>query len=204
LLAVVVDAGELAAERVRVRALRRGLGEHLATYRTAAGVSQPELARALGRTRSTVSKVEHGTRGMPARLWEITDEVCRAEGALVSEHTALVRAGQDYRGRCRAHQRQARQAAAQAGADALRALSASHTVREGDQGSGYGTWPGTMGVASELLGDAASLASLSPRLTAELHATRALMQPWKNIHAVTTLDATLHTYGLTPTAAPGW
>ncbi len=51
--------------------------------------------------------------------------------------------------------------------------------------------------AARVLGDAASL---SPRLTAELHATRALMQPWESTPAVTTLDAQLEAYGL---AAPG-
>ncbi|MGH3792192.1 MAG: hypothetical protein ACRDQ9_15625 [Pseudonocardiaceae bacterium] len=50
--------------------------------------------------------------------------------------------------------------------------------------------------AARVLGDAASLAYLSPRLTAELHATRALMRPWEGTHAVTTLDAQLEAYGL--------
>ncbi|MGH3772528.1 MAG: helix-turn-helix domain-containing protein [Pseudonocardiaceae bacterium] len=109
---MTVDAGELAAGRVRVRTLRRSLGLLLATYRNAAGVSQPELAQALGRTRTTISKVEHGTRGMPGEQWKITDEVCRAEGALIAEHSMLAQAEQDYRGLCRAHQRQARQAVA--------------------------------------------------------------------------------------------
>jgi hypothetical protein len=45
--------------------------------------------------------------------------------------------------------------------------------------------------AARVLGDAASLANLSPRLTAELHAVRALMQPWEGTQAVTTLDAQL-------------
>ncbi|MGH3720029.1 MAG: helix-turn-helix domain-containing protein [Pseudonocardiaceae bacterium] len=80
-----------------LRTLRRSLGLRLATYRHAAGVSQPELAHALGRTRTTISKVEHGTRGMPEEQWKITDEVCRAEGALVSEHATLAQAEQDYR-----------------------------------------------------------------------------------------------------------
>jgi hypothetical protein len=52
--------------------------------------------------------------------------------------------------------------------------------------------------AARVLGDAASLASLSPRLTAELHATRIRMRPWENTHAVTTLDAQLEAYGLRP------
>ncbi|MGH3807303.1 MAG: helix-turn-helix domain-containing protein, partial [Pseudonocardiaceae bacterium] len=66
---MTVDAGELAADRVWLRTVRRSLGLRLATYRTAAGISQPELAQALGRTRSTISKVEHGTRGMPTEQW---------------------------------------------------------------------------------------------------------------------------------------
>ncbi|MGH3711298.1 MAG: helix-turn-helix domain-containing protein, partial [Pseudonocardiaceae bacterium] len=140
---MTVETGELAADRVRLKTLRHSLGAHLATYRTAAGISQPELAQALSRTRSTISKVEHGTRGMPGRLWKITDDVCHADGALVNEHTALARAEQDYRGRWRTHQRQARQAAAQPDADALRASSAPcHGALECDQGSGRHAWTG--------------------------------------------------------------
>jgi hypothetical protein len=50
--------------------------------------------------------------------------------------------------------------------------------------------------AARVLGAAASFASLSPRLTAELRASRALMQPWAGTQAVTTLDAQLHERGL--------
>jgi DNA-binding XRE family transcriptional regulator len=77
------EAGDLTVDRARLQSLRRDLGARLATYRMAAGVSQPELGHAVGRTRSTISKIEHGIRGMPARLWKITDDVCRADGALV-------------------------------------------------------------------------------------------------------------------------
>ena len=118
---MTVDKGELAADRIRLRILRRNLGEHLAIYRRAAGVSQPELSRAMRRTRTTVSKVEHGTRGMPEASWRIADEVCGADGALIAEYQALAEAEQDYRRRWRAHQRHARQAAAQPAADVLRA-----------------------------------------------------------------------------------
>ncbi|MGH3686476.1 MAG: hypothetical protein ACRDSM_15795, partial [Pseudonocardiaceae bacterium] len=52
--------------------------------------------------------------------------------------------------------------------------------------------------AARVLGDAATLAHLSPRLTAELHAVRALLQPWASTQAVTTLDAQLHACGLRP------
>ncbi len=148
---MTVDTGELAADRVRLRTLRRSLGLRLVTYRNAAGVSQPELAQALGRTRTTISKVEHGTRGMPEEQWKITDEVCRADGALVSEHATLAQAEQDYRGRWRTQQRQARQAAAQASADALLASPAPlPAARERGQVGGRGAWPETMGVGSEL------------------------------------------------------
>lgn len=89
---MTVDAGELAADRVRLTALRRSLGEHLATYRRAAGVTHPELARAMCKTRTTVSKVKHGTRGMPETSWRIADDVCGADGALIAEYTALAQA----------------------------------------------------------------------------------------------------------------
>ncbi|MGH3868540.1 MAG: hypothetical protein ACRDQ4_20950 [Pseudonocardiaceae bacterium] len=52
--------------------------------------------------------------------------------------------------------------------------------------------------AARVLGDAATQAHLYPRLAAEFRTVRALMQPWENTHAVTTLDAKLHTYGLLP------
>jgi transcriptional regulator with XRE-family HTH domain len=77
--------------------LRSGLGAQLATYRTAAGISQPQLGKALGRTRSLISKVEHGARRMPEALWKITDELCRAQGELIAAHTELLCAEQDYR-----------------------------------------------------------------------------------------------------------
>ncbi|MGH3819624.1 MAG: hypothetical protein ACRDRE_18095, partial [Pseudonocardiaceae bacterium] len=53
--------------------------------------------------------------------------------------------------------------------------------------------------AARVLGDAASLATLSPLLTAKLHTARALMQPWAGTQAVITLDAQLHACGLMPT-----
>jgi hypothetical protein len=41
--------------------------------------------------------------------------------------------------------------------------------------------------AARVLGEAASHASLFSRLTKELHAVSALVQPWSTIHAVKTL-----------------
>lgn len=56
--------------------------------------------------------------------------------------------------------------------------------------------------AARILGDAANLAHLAPRLTGELHTARTLMQPWHNTQAVKTLDAQLHACGLLPATTP--
>jgi hypothetical protein len=56
--------------------------------------------------------------------------------------------------------------------------------------------------AARVLGEAASLASLSPRLTTELHDARALMHPWAGTPALTTLDTQLEAHGLKPTTTP--
>jgi hypothetical protein len=52
--------------------------------------------------------------------------------------------------------------------------------------------------AAHVLGEAATQAHLYPRLTTDLHAARALMQPWANTHAVKTLDAQLEASKLLP------
>lgn len=56
--------------------------------------------------------------------------------------------------------------------------------------------------ATRVLSDAAAQAHLYPRLTAELHTARALMQPWENTKAVKELDAQFHIYGLLPATIP--
>jgi transcriptional regulator with XRE-family HTH domain len=114
----------MAADRARVEAMRRSLGAHLAMYRMAAGVSQPQLGQVIDRTRSMVSKIENGRRGMPAKLWKITDDVCGAQGALIAEYNTLAQVEQDYRACCRARRRQVQQTAAQAEVDALKASPA--------------------------------------------------------------------------------
>jgi transcriptional regulator with XRE-family HTH domain/tetratricopeptide (TPR) repeat protein len=95
------EEGDLATQRARLEALRSGLGAQLASLRTAAGISQPQLGQALDRTRSFISKVEHGLRRMPEALWTIADELCDANGELVTAHRGLIQAEQDYRSRCR-------------------------------------------------------------------------------------------------------
>jgi tetratricopeptide (TPR) repeat protein len=147
---MTVEAGDLAADRARVESLRRSLGAHLATYRVAAGVSQPELGQVIGRTRSMVSKIEHGTRGMPVKLWAVTDTVCGADGALVAEHSALAEAEAAYRARWRAYNRRVQQRAAHANtqARAARAVPASSpAARQPDQDV---AWPQMTRVDGEL------------------------------------------------------
>lgn len=95
------DTGDRAAQQTRLEVLRAGLGARLATYRIAAGISQPQLGQALDRTRSMISKVEHGTRRMPAELWRIADDLCAAGGVLITAHTELAHAETSYRTRGR-------------------------------------------------------------------------------------------------------
>lgn len=114
LRAVIVDDDSRAAHDVQV--MRCRVGARLAACRREAGLSQPELGQLLGRTRSLISKVEHGARTMPAELWTIADEACGAEGALAAEYTALAQAERDYRDQCRTQRRcrQVHQAGVQA------------------------------------------------------------------------------------------
>lgn len=147
----MIDEGDLAADRARLHSMRCHLGAQLARYRTAAGVSQPELGQALGRTRSAISKVENGRRGMPETLWTIADEVCRAGGALVAGYNELADAERDYRGRCRARRRAARRAAAQAEVDALAASPAPSSAAL--QVPGGDAWPDMALVSGELAGE---------------------------------------------------
>jgi tetratricopeptide (TPR) repeat protein/transcriptional regulator with XRE-family HTH domain len=112
----------------------------LATYRTAVGISQPQLGHTLGRTRSMISKIEHGTRTLSAALWRIADDLCHANGALVAEHSVLTQAERDYRDRRRAHRRHAQGQQARAQTPALSAwpapISPVVLLRNGD-----GAWP---------------------------------------------------------------
>ena len=142
------NTGDVATDRARVETLRRSLGTNLAMYRMAAGVSQPDLGRAIGRSRSMISRIEHGTRTLPETLWKIADEVCRAQGALIAEHYTLSQAEGDYRAQCRAHHRQVQQSQAQAQVDARRGASPVSSLRDGS--SGGDVWSTMTGVDGEL------------------------------------------------------
>ncbi|MGH3710199.1 MAG: helix-turn-helix domain-containing protein, partial [Pseudonocardiaceae bacterium] len=147
-LMTVNMVGDVATDRAGLESLRRRLGAHLALCRTAAGVTQPDLARAIGRTRSMVSRIEHGTRALPEALWRIADEVCRAQGALMAEYHTLAEAEQDYRAQCRAHRFQMQHSHAQTQLDALKASPASSL-----RGGGGDVWPEMTGADGELAGE---------------------------------------------------
>jgi transcriptional regulator with XRE-family HTH domain len=148
LTVMTVNLGDVAADRAKVEALRRSLGAHLAMYRRAAGLSQPELGQVIGRTRSMISRLEHGTRAMPEALWKITDEVCRAQGALLAEYHTLAEAEQDYRDQRRAHHRQVQQQAAQAQLETLKASPAALWLP--GCGGGQDVWSTMTGVEGAL------------------------------------------------------
>jgi transcriptional regulator with XRE-family HTH domain len=96
-----VSANEDHHPVVDIQVVRCRAGAQLVSCRRAAELSQSELGHALGRTRSLISKVEHGTRAMPAALWELADQVCNARGVLLAEYATLAAAEADYRERCR-------------------------------------------------------------------------------------------------------
>lgn len=96
---------DLITDRARLAQMRRSLGAHLADSRQAAEVSQTELATALGRSPSMVSKVENGEKCLSAPLWEIADQVCAAHGALLAEYHTYAQAERDYQARRQDHHR---------------------------------------------------------------------------------------------------
>ncbi|MGH3802790.1 MAG: helix-turn-helix domain-containing protein, partial [Pseudonocardiaceae bacterium] len=97
---------DLISDRARLAQMRRSLGAHLADSRQAVGVSQTELAKALDRSPSMVSKVENGEKCLSAPLWKIADQVCAAQGALLAEYRKYAEAERDVRARWQNHNRQ--------------------------------------------------------------------------------------------------
>ncbi|MGH3565590.1 MAG: helix-turn-helix domain-containing protein [Pseudonocardia sp.] len=119
---------DIEAERARVNALRRELGDRLGKYRQAAGVTQRILGETLGRTRTMMSRIESGARGMTAEQWAVADEVCGAQGALITAHRALAAAELEYGTHALVGRRAAQRAAAQVEVDALKATPLSHAA----------------------------------------------------------------------------
>ena len=70
------------------RELRRALGQKLKTARNTAGLSQQQLARRVGYTRSGVSSAESG--GYAARrFYELCDDALKTSGTLAADYDAM-------------------------------------------------------------------------------------------------------------------
>jgi transcriptional regulator with XRE-family HTH domain len=201
---VTGDSGDLIAERARLVSLRRCLGRHLAACRYAAGISQEELAAALGRTRSLVSKVEHGTRGLPEPLWQLADEVCHAEGALISEHRVLAQAERDYQARWRVQHRLEQRAAGLARAATQTAAPEAGALPALLGDNGGAAWPDTVpdGVSGEL---AQELMAVMERLVRSVGRRQAMQLAGRLLATVgvSGLDADEQARMVQAVAAPG-
>jgi len=121
----MTDEVTLEGLRVDLDRQRAALGRRLADCREAAELSQAGLGRAIGETRTSVSKVENGRRGRDRSWWERVDGLCRVGGGLVAAWEELDRAIQVYRGRVSVLRRQR----AKARRDTVAAASAPSRVR---------------------------------------------------------------------------
>jgi transcriptional regulator with XRE-family HTH domain len=70
-------------------AARHGLGRHLARLRTAAGLTQHQLAQHLAYSRTTLANVEVGRQHTGRDFWERADTYTNAAGALLERYDAL-------------------------------------------------------------------------------------------------------------------
>lgn len=90
----------------QVQEAARRLGERLAEFRRAAGLSQPQLAPLIGYSRSTVASAETGHRPPARDFWRRCDVVLSTGGELTRQHSDLEQ--------LKVHHRQAIHQAAQA------------------------------------------------------------------------------------------
>jgi transcriptional regulator with XRE-family HTH domain len=65
---------------------RSSLGKQLADYREAAALTQAQLARLTGYTRSTIANLETGRSSQPRTSWTRYDQLLHADGALLASH----------------------------------------------------------------------------------------------------------------------
>jgi len=74
----------MAREPSEVAALRRSLGERLALFRSAAGLTQQELGALVFRNRTTIAHIERGGRRADEEFWTVVDDVTNADGTLLA------------------------------------------------------------------------------------------------------------------------
>lgn len=106
----------MAREPDTITRLRRALGERLATFRQAAGLSQAQLTDRVYVDRTTIAHVERGRSRGNTQFWQAADAVVRADGALVRGYAEVVAARHTHD----AHVRDTALAEVRAQAEALR------------------------------------------------------------------------------------
>lgn len=74
----------MAREPEVIAELRRTLGDRLAVFRQAAGLTQAQLAQATICDRTTVAHIEKGRSRADERFWQAADEACQANGELLA------------------------------------------------------------------------------------------------------------------------
>ncbi len=113
---------------------QRGLGRYLAALREAAGLCQPDIARAVPCPRTTVTHAEAGSQLPASDFWETADRLVGANGALIARYDELIHAKAAHL----ADQQAQRRARAQASAQQLAATLPAKTEQECRDGSAGG------------------------------------------------------------------
>jgi transcriptional regulator with XRE-family HTH domain len=107
---------------------RRLLGRQLADRREAAGLTQAQLARLTGYTRSAIANVETGRGMQPRTSWRRYDELLRAGGALLAGYD-------DYASLAERHRRQAAKERERQRAVKVEQWRGAHAITDADGGS---------------------------------------------------------------------
>jgi transcriptional regulator with XRE-family HTH domain len=139
----------VAREPEAITELRRVLGERLATFRQAAGLTQGQMAARLYCDRSTLAHIERERNLGTAEFWQAADDTVRADGALTRGYSNVITARHDHETRTR----EATLAKARARADA---------IRQGDEHIALSV---QLGLTGNAVGSEAGMAD-SPSITA--------------------------------------
>jgi transcriptional regulator with XRE-family HTH domain len=106
----------MAREPDAVTELRRALGDKLATFRQAAGLTQADIGKAAFCDRTRVAHIERGSGRADEQFWSVADGLCCADCVLLAGFHGLEAVKQEHE----LQQRQAQTAEARARADAYR------------------------------------------------------------------------------------
>jgi transcriptional regulator with XRE-family HTH domain len=95
---------QMAREPDTIAAQRRVLGERLAVFRKAAGLTQAQLARLTVCDRTAVAHAERGHNRPDEKFWLAADEACQAGGSLLSAFHELETARHEHERQRREHE----------------------------------------------------------------------------------------------------